>query len=331
VRLTAGQLQEIVAILEKIDAGLICPKISGEIGRFLRQYSRGRIELDSVLARRNVGRREDDAISGQSVGAIEVYPLVDPHVRLLGYPLGELAEMLAVSEELGGLTNLVLWLRGSTANAVYNLLRTTSSGVRLIGDFRWTPPARLTPGEARLEPGSQAVGWQEARCLKAVADDILRPPHALEYVLDYRLGPPGLKYFRCITAIKRRAHWQVLPGLSTLRPLDTVETLLERSPSIQVGEDALAMLLIYREPWSTKWTIVTGASIEAATALAHSITWADFRRELEGTHTDAAIIHGLRESLSAAGVQPPNFAESNLTRRLVPIARDILCWLRGSN
>ena len=52
---------------------------------------------------------------------------------LLDRFLGEVAGTLAISEELGGLTNLVMWLKGPIANAAYwfnqnvidNVLRTT--------------------------------------------------------------------------------------------------------------------------------------------------------------------------------------------------------------
>src|SRR5207249_3096078 len=118
-------------------------------------------------------------------------------------------------------------------------------------------PTRLTPGEARLEPVELPMEWRDARCLKAVADDLMRPPHALEYVLDYRMGPPGFKYFRCVCALKAGKKRLVLPALAQPRPLDIAEGIPEVMHALNAS--ALSMLLIYREPWSPAWTVVAGA------------------------------------------------------------------------
>src|SRR5207247_1027471 len=182
-----------------------------------------------------------------------------PEISVLGFPLGEVAEALTVSEELGGLVNTVMWLKGPVANAAYNLLR-TNTGLQLRGDYRWTPPAGITPGEALLEASDSAITWQRARCLKAVADDLFRPPHALEYVLDYRLGPPGIKYFRCVCVANDDKKWRVLPGLTEPKGLELAEALPEVRRTLAGAE--LATLLIYREPWSNGWTIVNGAVID---------------------------------------------------------------------
>src|SRR5205814_7447099 len=64
--------------------------------------------------------------------------------------------------------------------SVYNLFR-SNTAVAFSGDYRWTPPGRMTPGEARLEACERQIRSRDARCLKAVADDLNRPPHALEY------------------------------------------------------------------------------------------------------------------------------------------------------
>jgi hypothetical protein len=167
--------------------------------------------------------------------------------------------------------------------------------------------------------------------LKAVADDLVRPPHALEYVLDYRMGPPSLKYFRCVCALKRRGEWQVLPALSRPRPLEVAQTLAEAKSSLTLSGDALAMLLIYREPWSRAWTIGGATTIEAEDALAHCITWADFQRELDGSEINATIIGGVGESLRSSGLRAAALAEPNFTRSLLPAARQIVRWLRRGN
>jgi hypothetical protein len=325
VKLSATELARLLGVLEKIDRGLIHPQMPDRIGRFLRQYGRGRAELDQVLSGQRVERRADAGVSGRALGTIEVHPILEPEVSVLGFPLSEVAETVAVSEQLGGLANFVMWLKGPIANAAYNLLR-ANPGLRLTGDYRWNPPARLTPGEAHLEPSQSVIKWQHARCLKAVADDLNRPPHALEYVLDYRMGPPGLKYFRSVCAMKLAQQWHVFAALTQPSPLDIAAVL----PEARLNAQELSALLIYCEPWSRGWTIVDAVSIRANDALAHTITWADFRRELDDSELDAAIIAAIRHSFDATGLAPSDFGEPNLTRSLLPVARDILRWLRGS-
>src|SRR5262249_50715463 len=157
----------------------------------------GRRELRAVLTQQCASCRSDGAVSGKLLGAIEVHALIEPKVDVLAFPLGETAGTLAVSEQLGGILNLRMWLKAGTPQAAFNVLQDTFA-VRLVGDYRWTPLAQVTPGEARIESTGGSLSWRGSRCLKAVADDLLRPPHAVEYVLDYRMGPPGLKFFRTI-------------------------------------------------------------------------------------------------------------------------------------
>jgi hypothetical protein len=326
VKLSTTELANLLRILEKIDRGLIHPRMPDRIGRFLRQYGSGRKELDRTLTRCQVERRADAAVSGRALGAIEIHSLLEPEVSLLGFPLGEVAGTLAISEQLGGFVNLTMWLNAPTANTVYNLLR-QNPALRLTGDYRWTPSARLTPGEAHLDSAGEATAWQHARCLKAVADDLFRPPHALEYVLDYRIGPPSLKYFRCVCALKGSENWEVLPGLTRSRTLEVATVIPE--VKFEKGE-RLYTLLIYCEPWSRAWTIVEAIPIDAEDALAHSITWADFQRELSGLAIEPAIIAGSQQALRAAGLASADFGHIDLTRALLPVARDVLRSLRGS-
>jgi hypothetical protein len=326
VKLTAAQLSKLLDILERIDRNEIHPQLPDRIGRFLRQYGGARVRMDQLLAARGEGRRADGAVSGSTLGAIELHSILPPEVSLLGYPFGEVAETITLSEELGSLTNLVMWLKGPVANTAFNLLR-ECPGLRLSGDYRWTPPSRLTPGEALVASGGFAITWRDARCIKAVADDLTRPPHAIEYVLDYRIGPPSLKYFRCVCARKNGRGWQVLPAFTQPKTLDVAEVLPEAAS--EVRGTGLAALLIYREPWSAAWTIVRGMPIDAEDVLGHAITWADFRKELEATEVDGTTVRHIRESLRACGLNATTFAELNLTRRLLPISRDMLLWLRG--
>ncbi len=315
-----------MAILEKIDRGMPAPRIPDRMGRFFRQYRAGRARLKEVLSGSGVELRADGAVSGRALGIAELDPLLPPEAGVLGFPLGEVADTIAISEEIGGLTNVTLWLKGANASSVYNIFR-GHSGVRLSGDYRWRPPCRVTPGEADPEATEPSVEWHSARCLKAVAEDLGRPPHALEYVLDYRLGPPGLKFFRCVCAMHQERRWQILPALGKSRHLEICSVV--RGALSGLNGANLATLLIYREPWSNTWTIAKGSGINAESALSHSVAWIDFQWELEGSEFDASIIEAIQDSLHDCSIRPPDFGRASLSRRLLPIPRDVLRWLRG--
>ena len=138
MRLSRSQLADILGILDKIDRGVIQPRLGDRIGRFLRQYESGRRDLRAFLALQSVACRSDGAVSGKSLGAIELHALIEPEVDALAFPLGEVAGTLVVSEELGGLLNVRMWLKAGTALAAFNVLRETST-LRVVGDYRVRP------------------------------------------------------------------------------------------------------------------------------------------------------------------------------------------------
>ena len=323
--LSRSQLADILGILEKIDSGRIQPRFGDRIGRFLRQYASGRRELRAVLAQQSTSLRSDGAVSGKLLGAIEVHALIEPEVDVLAFPLGETASTLVVSEQLGGILNLRMWLNAGTAQAAYNVLR-DAPAVRLIGDYRWTPLAQVTPGEARIEPADGSLSWRDARCLKVVADDLLRPPHAVEYVLDYRLGPPGLKFFRTICASRANGVWQALPCFGQAR------TFRVRTAGVDDGVPPgdLLLLLAYREPWSIDWTIVRAVEIQPDEALAHALTWAHFRSELSGESFGAVTVTAAREALQAWGVKSSHLGPVDLDQQLLPVTKTLLQYIRGT-
>lgn len=328
MRLRPDELQQVDRILERIDAGEMRPRLSGRVGRFLRQYGTARLRLRELLLEHGVRTREDGAVSGRDVGPIELHPLTPPDVRTRPYPLGEVAQAMAVSDELGALVSLVLWLKGPVANAAYNMLRSDLSGMQLKGDYRWTPACRLTPGESSIRGAVKAVAWGDARCLKAVSDDLGRPPHALEYVLDHRMGPPGLKYFRTLCVRTHAEEWEVLPGLKEPRRIE-LSIPPAMASAVDLAGRGLAQVLAYREPWSLVWTVVDAAEIGPDEALAHSITWADVRLELEMSELGGATVAGLERALRGSGLRPAGLGTPNLTRSLLPVPRIVHSWLRG--
>jgi hypothetical protein len=95
--------------------------------------------------------------------------------------------------------------------------------------------------------------------------------------------------------------------------------------------ERLYALLIYREPWSDAWTIVNAIPIEAEDALAHAVTWADFQREVSELAIEPRIVMGCCQALRVAGLtSTTNFEQINVTRALLPVARDLLRSLRSS-
>ena len=328
MNLGPGELSAVLRILEKIDSKGIRPRHPGSVGRFLRQYWGGRETLDTILAEHDTARRADSAVSGAALGAIELHPLLRPKVTVREFPLQEVAQTVCFSEELGGAVDVVLWLKVPRANAAYNMLIDSEDGLRLTGDYRWTPLGRLTPGESHIESAREIKRWQDARCLRAVADDLGRPPHALEYASDYRLGPPGLKFWRTVAAQRRESRWHPLPALMSA---ETGEVLRELpgAGSRAMEENTLALLLVYREPWSSTWTIVKVSHLDERGALVHLLEWADYQRELLGLELDREILRGLRRSLQTLGIDAPEFPDADVSRRLNSLALGIHRQLRG--
>ena len=324
MKLNVQELEKVLRILEKIDAGSADPKIPGPIGRFLRQYRDGTRLIKEVLDSQSINRRVDGAISGQSLGKVEVHPLSTIHANALAFPLGEAADTLAISEQLGGLAYVCMWLKGPVANAAFNIL-TTGSSLTLEGDYRWTPLARLTTGEAVAVGGELKPAWQEFRCLKAVADDLLRPPHALEFVVDYRIGRPGLKFFRCVCAERLAGSWQVLPALGQRKPIVIEGTECDTS-TIRVG--GVATLLVYCEPWSSGWTIARALPVNINEAVGHAVTWIDFQHELRAIPFDASKELSVRGHFRSIGLTLSSDPAPNLIRSLLPVPLQLLRSIR---
>src|SRR5947207_12440194 len=99
--LTGLQRRNLLDILDRIDDGVASPDVPGAVGRFLRQYARGRADLDRVVVSRALKRREDDAISGRALMPIAVHLLWVPEVDVHSLRLGEVAQSVGICEELG--------------------------------------------------------------------------------------------------------------------------------------------------------------------------------------------------------------------------------------
>jgi hypothetical protein len=211
------------------------------------------------------------------------------------------------------------------------LLSGSTTSVSLSGSYRWFAPSRLTPGEAAVAAVDTQGDWRTARFLKATADDVSRAPHALEYVLDYRLGRPGLKVFRSMVVRAGESGFLILPGIDApARPLAFAEPIDSRLTSLNDGE--IAIVFAYVEPWSRKWVVIDVRRTDAAGCLAHVVTWADFQAELGDrpalTQSDFSTLHA---GLVRAGLDPPpphEVIEQVPARELARPARALVRWLR---
>jgi hypothetical protein len=198
------------------------------------------------------------------------------------------------------------------------------------GTYRWFAPSRLTTGEADIDTVGVDRPWTHARFLKATADDISRSPHALEYVLDYRLGEPGLKAFRAFVIRAAAGGYSILSGLDAAAR--EIALTSHDGRLAHVGEGDTAIVFAYVEPWSREWVAIDVKPIDAAGCFEHLATWADFKAELdERPQLTAADLNTVRRAVIADGLQPPDVVDviSGLPpRQLSRPARALVRWLR---
>jgi hypothetical protein len=332
---SADELRALTKVLEGIDGGKPAPRVPGPVGLFFRQYARYRGEVSHVLARAGLAGAADGHVRGAELGPIEMTPLASTVTAIPNEVWGAVSHVPMICEELAHVVDLTLWLNAHGANEVDRLLTVEQEpAVRLAGAYRWYPPHRVTPGEAWGVRASTDRSWQLARCLKATADDLASPPHPLEYTLDFRLGPPGLKAFRTFIGRYEGERLEVLPGREARTLSIALEFSGESVLSFRRGE--LIMVLGFREPWNAIWTAAAATAVDETMALAHAITWADFRLEVEGSPpcTGADTLE-LMEALRGVGVSLASAEEAlvraPLVRRGLPAPLAVARWLRARN
>jgi hypothetical protein len=321
VKLDASVLAKLYAILERIDAGKAHPRIPGPVGQYLLEYEQSRGALQRLLDVLKLQSWKDGSCDGFSPIHLHFLSMSGPHA--LGHPLGEVVDALAFSEELGGLINLVLWLKAPKANAAFNIIKEGKS-LQLDGVYRWFVPGRVTPGAA-FGAAIDRQPWHQSNCIRAVADDLLRPPHALEYVMDAALGPAGLKFFRSVCARAEEGRWIILPGLEKPMTLP-----LSHMSSQRRLPPAHYQLLVYRTPWEKDWRIADSRPVNQQEILRHTLNWLDYRRQLLGEGLDAPAISALRSALISAKVDLDDRHPAPPQRILLPQARTVVSWLRGN-
>lgn len=332
MKLTGDELAQLVRIVNRILEGEDAPRARGPVGQFLRGCEHGRRDVQHLLARNGVRTREGGWVPGDEIGSIEVRPLGDLESAVPSELYGPVETAPTLCEQLGAVTELTLWTSARAANRVRVLLaRNDRATVRLEGRYRWFAPSRVTPGESSAEAIDGSAGWDTARCLKAVAEDVGRPPHPLEYVLDYRLGKPGLKVFRVFAGRKSDSRFEVLSATSQ-GPRRVEVTAQTREVEATLATSSPCLVLASREPWDETWHLIDAEPTTDEGCFDHVVAWADFRAEVLGqsrlSHPD---LEALRVALAEAGIEVDrklDLTGANLTRSLVAPAALLLRWFR---
>jgi hypothetical protein len=330
VTLDIEEFGQLVRIIEGVYEGKPPPRVGGRLGQYLRRCSHGRFEVQQLLAREGLTTTARGWVDGTEVGAVVLAPLAALRGSVPNDLWGPVEHLPALSEALGSVLDLTLWTSAVAANRAHVILSSTVSPISVSGTYRWFAPSRLTPGEASVDAVEYDRTWATARFLKATADDVSRAPHALEYVLDYRLGGPGLKAFRTLAVQSVGGGFLILPGVDA--PARSILFRGDEALLANLKEGETAIVFAYLEPWSSEWVVIDVEPTDAAGCLTHLITWADFKAELEGRPALAAAdLSIMRGALLAAGLQPPEAFEvvgEVPPRELARPARGLTRWLR---
>lgn len=324
------ELAQLARIIDGVYEGKPPPRVGGRFGQYLRRCSQGRFEIQQLLAREGLATTARGWVSGAEVGPVELAPLAPLKGAVPNDLWGPVEHLPALAESLGSVVDLTLWTSAASANRAHVALSSSLSPIRVSGTYRWFAPSRLTTGDADIDTVDADRPWTSARFLKATADDVSRSPHALEYVLDYRLGEPGLKAFRAFVVRANAGGFSILSGIDASARDIALTSRDGRLTHISEGETAI--VFAYVEPWSRDWVAIDVKPIDAAGCLAHLTTWADFKAELdERSQLTTADLAALRSALLADGLQPPDALDvvgSIPPRQLSRPARALVRWLR---
>lgn len=335
MKLSSAELGQLLRIIDAVYEGEQPPRrLGGDLsrfGQFLRRLGSGRLEVQHLLAREGLATTKKGWVNGAEVGPIALAPLAPLKGAVPHELWGPVERVPALAEELGAVVDLTLWTSAVGANRAHVLLSGSLNPISLAGAYRWFAPSRVTPGEAVVATAEADISWRTCRFLKTSADDLSRAPHPLEYVIDYRLGDPGLKAFRVLSIRKQANDFVVLPGFDApSRPIRVASPISPRLSGLADG--ALALVLAYVEPWSREWVVVDFHPADEAESLTHLLTWADFRAELSGQSSlGPADLRALRLALISEGLDPPAAHEvlpRIPERGLNGAARALVHWLR---
>lgn len=326
--LSAEQRAKLLDIVTRIeDGGLAPPRVRGPVGRFLHEFALLRTRVPQLVA------SEDNFVRGAAVGEILVTPLAQLDERIKSGMLGEVASTIAFSEELAGPVNVTLWGSARPANRLRNIWFTSPTTVRLVGNYRWFAPRRLTPGTALVTEADASFNRWNARCLKFMADEFLSDPPAVAYRWDIAFGPGDFRVFRVVVLYRSAHGWAVVPSTEDRLSRTVSVSVSARLPAGDLDEARLLLGLVARDPWDSRWSLVEATAVGPDQALGHMISWADLTRELLGQGSPApAEILAFERTLSAIGhtaTRAHGLAEANLSRAIPAAVKPLAAWSRG--
>lgn len=328
MRLSLEQLRQLAAVVERIDEGRIdTPRVPGPIGLFLRQYADAR-----AFAAHHLGVPGDSPwVSGAQLMPIDLVLITRPEMQVHSALIGSATTAVAACETIGTTVRVTLWGSARAANRLLRLWRRQPTAVASLSEsYRWYPPARITPGEARIESTADGRRWDRIRCIKYTGDDLGRAPHAGAVHLDWLSTPQGFKAFRTFAIRRVVDGWSVLPGLTA-----TPRRIVIRVPENVACSSAQQLLVLaWATPWTPhEWHVLDAVDASDDDVLAHGIAWADHLLEVRG----AEVITGdemraLEERLRSCALRPSidvAVQSAALRRDLNPAAQTFAAWLRG--
>lgn len=325
------QRRALLDVLTKMEERAIpAPRVPGAVGQFLGEWSATRDLTMELLG------TDESFVSGRDLGPISLTPILPVTERLVNEVMGEVASVVAITEQLGAVVNVSLWGRARPANRLRNIwLRRPEATVDLRGAFRWYAPRRITPGSSDVEQRDPpADHWSMSRCLKFVGEEFQAQPAAASYRWDSSLAYPEFRTFRSVILRRDGDEWGAVPAMG--RELVTVAGLAAFREQIDRSVDPQATLcaaLVWRDPWSDRWSVASAVDASPDQAFAHLVVWADYKRELLGEPPMAASEAAtMAASLAALGVRAEVLQaidRASLVRQVSARARPLAAWLRG--
>jgi hypothetical protein len=160
-----------------------------------------------------------------------------------------------------------------------------------------------------------------------------QPPPAAMFHVDLLTEPYGIKAFRTVAIRRDQGRWTLVPALTKAPAI--AEFVFPREMPPPETDQLLA--LVWTQPWEpSRWHVAEVREASGDDILAHNLSWADHKRELQGhDRLSGDQIRGLYERLHDEGIKGLSIERAvqaaPLTRRLDPSARAYAGWLRGTH
>jgi len=329
--LDPDQRRALLDVLTKMEERAISvPRVPGEVGHFLGEWGATRNLTTELLG------TDESFLSGRDLGPISLTPILPVTERLVNEVMGDVASVVAIAEQLGAVVDVSLWGSARPANRLRNIwLRRPETTVDVMGAYRWYAPRRITPGSSDVEQrDGPTEHWSTSRCLKFVGEEFQAPPAAVSYRWESSLAFPEFRTFRSVILRRDGDDWGAVPAMG--KELVTVAGLAACREQMSRSLDPQATLcsaLVWRDPWSDRWSIASVVDATPDEALAHLVAWADYKRELlcdpPMAAAEAASMAGSLVALGVRAEVPKALERANLVRQVSARARPVAAWMRG--